>query len=415
MFPHACAAADAAAQESILTQPHRKEGIPITRQRRQTVVAVLAALTLLAGAPALALAAEGGGSNNSTAEGSANTEVNGSNIKATNVGASVENSDNSKAKGDGEQIIDNNGTPISGKIKASNVGALVQNSDNSVAVGYASQVINNCGAEKSGAPLIAENYGAAAIEGANNVAIGVNAQTVSGKELKAVGYGAVAGYGDYNVAIGNHAWAGGSSAEGGPRSNENTAIGSDAQASGGNSVAIGAGSIANEPNTVSVGAYNAERRVTNMAPGVYSTDAVNMSQLWGTQNKINRLGATAMAMTGLAPMAYNKDEPTQYSAAVGTYGGQQGFAFGVYHYTKDTIMYNAAIGWSNGGWEKAGRVGVTWLGGGHKKAEPDTTLYVSNVPGDQTATSGTAPAANGGSAPGGIVDRVNGILQENAQ
>lgn len=340
---------------------------------------MLAALTLLAGAPALALAAEGGGSNNSTAEGGSDTDVNGSGVNAVNY------------------------------------GALVQGSDNSVAVGYGSQKINTGGTTGANAQVIAENYGAAAIEGASNVAIGVNAQTVSGNGLKAVGYGAVAGYGDYNVAIGNRAWAGGSSAEGGPRSSENTAIGSDAVAYGGSSVAIGAGSIANEPNTVSVGAPGAERRVTNVAPGIYSTDAVNMSQLWGTQTKINRLGATAMAMTGLAPMAYNKDEPTQYSAAVGTYGGQQGFAFGVYHYTKDTIMYNAAIGWSNGGWEKAGRVGVTWLGGGHKKTEPDTTLYISNVPGDQTATNGTAPAANGSTASGGIVDRVNEILQENAQ
>lgn len=286
-----------------------------------------------------------------------------------------------------------------GGVNAVSVGAEVYNSDYSVAVGASFQIINAGAGGNTGAL----NFGALAISGEGNTAIGSNAQVIEGSGLKAIGYGAIAGYGNHNVSIGTQAWAGGTP-EG--MSHNNTALGAGAWAYGGNSVALGTNSIADQPNTISVGSPGNERRITNVAPGIYGTDAVNMSQLWDTHEKVNRLGATAMAMTGLAPMAYNPKEPTQYSAAIGTYSGKQALALGFFHYTKESVMLNAAFGWSADGWEKAGRVGVTWTGGKiARKAPVDNTVHVSNVPGSSAGQNSAAVKD------GGIQERVNRLLQ----
>jgi len=57
------------------------------------------------------------------------------------------------------------------------------------------------------------------------------------------------------------------------------AIGGAAVASADNSIAIGANSAATRANTVSVGAAGKERQITNVAAGMAFTDAVNVAQL----------------------------------------------------------------------------------------------------------------------------------------
>lgn len=102
----------------------------------------------------------------------------------------------------------------------------------------------------------------------------------TGQDSAAGGAGAVAS-GNHSTAIGNGSRA---SAEGA------TSLGNGAQATAANSVAIGQGSVADQANTVSVGSAGAERRITNVAAGVVSatsTDAVNGSQLHGTNELIN--------------------------------------------------------------------------------------------------------------------------------
>lgn len=285
-------------------------------------------------------------------------------------------------------------------------GALAGEGNQNTAVGSNYQVVNGTLNEVDG-------FGAASIQGDGNTAIGVNAQTIDGTGNKAIGYGALAGGGNYNTAIGrqtfaingdgntaigNSAYAGGNQAISGG----NTAIGYNAVATTGNSVALGSYSVANRPNSVSVGQPGYERQITNVAPGVYDTDAVNVSQLRNLDSRVNRLGAIAFAFSALAPMAYDPDNPTQYSAGFGTYNGTTGFAVGVFHYTKPDVMLNAAIGMSSdNGWEKAARFGATWkVGSRHKESR---TLKVDVV------TNGSAAAANssGGDT---IVDRVNRIL-----
>lgn len=245
----------------------------------------------------------------------------------------------------GATATENNGVMISG------IGAIAVG-DNNTAIGIAGQVIvlqngsNGEGVSLSPAGLQLGqdtsgntwDTGAEAV-GINNTAIGTGAQ--------AHGYG-------------------------------NTAIGQGAQAWGTNRVAIGAGSVAYEDNTVSVGQIGEERRITNLAPGYYNTDAVNMSQLRGLDNKVNRVGSIAMAMSGLAPLPYDPKDPTQYSAAYGTYNGTGAVALGVYHYTRPTVMYNMAVAMSDDRWEKSARFGVTWRTGGAKPKPLTPTTVKKN-------------------------------------
>jgi autotransporter adhesin len=118
-----------------------------------------------------------------------------------------------------------------------------------------------------------------------------------------------------------------------------TAVGANASATGNNSVALGAGSVATEDNTVSVGSATQQRRITNVAAGTSPTDAVNMKQFndaiaavntnvdgkigqavqsanaytdqqFGKLNqKMNSLGAAAMAATSLIPNARGRQLP----------------------------------------------------------------------------------------------------------
>lgn len=60
---------------------------------------------------------------------------------------------------------------------------------------------------------------------------------------------------------------------------DSIAVGTNARATAANSIAVGAGSLADRANSVSIGAAGAERQVTNMAAGTAATDAVNLGQL----------------------------------------------------------------------------------------------------------------------------------------
>lgn len=308
------------------------------------------------------------------AETSANIQGTGGEINSGN--------NNQIANSTGVVVVQNDSNNVDGssntKSSISGTGASIQNGNYNTAIGIGVQI----GSSSTG------------ISGTNNT-----------------GYGAFAGYGDSNVAVGSNAHAGGGVTQSGQTviSNNNTAIGTGAWATGGtsvaigtnaqayygNSVAIGANSYADRPNSVSVGSYGNERQITNLAPGVYDTDAVNMSQLRGVDHKVNRVGAVAVAFSALAPMGYDPKEPTQFTAGMGTYNGTGAIAIGMYRYTNRDVMINGAIAISTDGtgWEKAARFGVTWRTGGPRQQE-------------------LSPAIPAAQPKEGIVDRVNRILVE---
>lgn len=357
-------------------------------------------------------AAAGLGSGNA-AIGTGAVVENGKHNEAKGVGAAAGLGDNNLAIGTGAAVVSGHGNDAAG------IGALAGLGNNNIAEGTGAIV-------EGGKRNNAQGIGAIAGMGVQNAASGVGAHVLSGTTGADIsGIGAIAGMGDYNTAVGIGAVVGADAQIGVSSGNEaagygawasgtdnkafgygaqaygnaNTAIGAGAIATAGNSVAIGAGSIADSrPNTVSVGTPGYERQIINVAPGYYGTDAVNMSQLWAVDSKVNRVGAMAFAMSALAPMAYDPQDPTQYSAGLGSYNGTAAVALGVYHYTKPTVMLNAAVAMSDDKWEKSARFGVTWKTGGPK---PKALVPANATPVDKAA----APQSD-------IMSRINKIIAE---
>nr|WP_182338704.1 YadA-like family protein [Stenotrophomonas tumulicola] len=138
-------------------------------------------------------------------------------------------------------------------------------------------------------PATASNYG---------IAIGPSAAATDWHGT-AIGTLATAGYfgtalGDSATASGRYASAIGSNAS--ALATNSTALGNGATASAEGAVALGNGSTATIANTVSVGttAVNGQRGIVNMAAGTLSatsTDAVNGSQLFATNERVSALEA----------------------------------------------------------------------------------------------------------------------------
>ncbi len=121
-------------------------------------------------------------------------------------------------------------------------------------------------------------------------------------------------------------------------------------------MALGANSIANQANTISVGSPGAERRITNVANGIYTTDAVNVSQLQSsaatTLQQANAYANTIAtnAYRGIAGVAAMSTiaitpRPGKSSLAVGTgyYLGQASLA-AVYSHRSLNSRWHSRVG-----------------------------------------------------------------------
>ncbi|CAN7294486.1 beta strand repeat-containing protein [Caballeronia sp. LjRoot31] len=75
---------------------------------------------------------------------------------------------------------------------------------------------------------------------------------------------------------------------------DSVAIGGAANASAKNAVALGSNSVADRDNSVSVGAAGKERQITNVAAGTASTDAVNVGQLTAVSQDVTNLDSFAI-------------------------------------------------------------------------------------------------------------------------
>ncbi len=206
------------------------------------------------------------------------------------------------------------------------------------------------GSVAMGDPNIALGMGTVAI-GSNNTATGTatEAALAMGSGNTATGAGAVA-LGDPNVALGigavaiganNTAIGDGSVAVGNISSAQgagSVALGNNAIANNAGDVALGSGSVtglaapvaavdllgvrsvfagANPTSVVSVGAPGAERQITNVAAGqitAISTDAVNGSELYATNQAVTTLGAT-VASLGSGASAASSAVAVQAAAA----------------------------------------------------------------------------------------------------
>lgn len=96
-----------------------------------------------------------------------------------------------------------------------------------------------------------------------------------------------------------------------------------------------------------------------------STDAVNGSQLYGTEtriarlgNRINRVGAGAAALAGLHPLDFDPDDKWDFAAGYGNYKNANAVAIGAYYRPNEDTMFS--VGGSFSGGENMVNVGVSW-------------------------------------------------------
>ena len=198
-----------------------------------------------------------------------------------------------------------------------------------------------------------------------SIAIGPKTKS-SGAQSLAVGYGStVSGshsgaFGDPNTVSGANSYAFG---------NNNTiegantfVLGNNVKTGSGisNAVVLGSDSEA-VSNAVSVGAKGKERKIVNVKAGEDPTDAVNVSQLQQTnqridqqdsslrrlakrdaqlERKIERAGAHAAAIAALHPLDYDEDHKFTASAGVGQYHGSSAVAVGAFYRPTENLMFS---------------------------------------------------------------------------
>lgn len=121
-----------------------------------------------------------------------------------------------------------------------------------------------------------------------------------------------------------------------------------------------------------------DQKITNVAPGELapdSKDAVNGSQLYSTNQRVDRLdsrvdkvGASAAALANLHPLDFDEDSKVSVAAAVGNYGSAAAGALGVFYRPTDRVMLNVSSSFGNG--ENLVGGGVTFkLGRSSKRLE----------------------------------------------
>lgn len=136
--------------------------------------------------------------------------------------------------------------------------------------------------------------------------------------------------------------------------------------------------IKNGPSVTNNGINAGDKKVTNVADGEISAtskDAVNGSQLYATNNRINKLGsrvnkvgAGAAALAALHPMDFDPDDKLTFSAGYGNYGGENAAAIGAYYRPDEKVMFSVAGTVGNG--ENMVNAGVSFA--------LDRTNHVSN-------------------------------------
>ena len=177
--------------------------------------------------------------------------------------------------------------------------------------------------------------------------------------------------------------------------NENTVTADEAVAIGNGTkvtkkggVAIGVGSVANReagikgafaPDTIPTGEESTwtstegavsvgdtekkiTRQITNVAAGSKATDAVNVAQLFATNqqvaqnaqsisklgNRINKVGAGAAALAALHPLDFDPDDKWDFAAGYGNYNGENAAAIGAYYRPNEDTMFSVGGSFGNG-------------------------------------------------------------------
>ena len=143
------------------------------------------------------------------------------------------------------------------------------------------------------------------------------------------------------------------------------------------------GSVNKDSITLGGSTYDPETHkggttITNVADGKNASDAVNMNQLWQTNqavinnsnnismlsnsvnkldNRIDRVGAGAAALAALHPLDFDPDAKWDFAAGYGNYRGANAVAVGAYYRPNEDVMFS--VGGSMGGGENMVNAGVS--------------------------------------------------------
>ena len=117
-------------------------------------------------------------------------------------------------------------------------------------------------------------------------------------------------------------------------------------------------SIGNKTYVSNKGLNANDQKVTNVAAGDISeksTDAVNGSQLFETNqrvaklgNRINKVGAGAAALAALHPLDFDPDDKWDFAAGYGNYNGENAAAIGAYYRPNEDTMFSVGGSFGNG-------------------------------------------------------------------
>lgn len=132
--------------------------------------------------------------------------------------------------------------------------------------------------------------------------------------------------------------------------------------------------IKDGPSITKTGIDGGNQKVTGVAAGEISstsTDAVNGSQLFATNqkvaklgNRINKVGAGAAALAALHPLDFDPDDKWDFAAGYGNYNGENAAAIGAYYRPNEDTMFS--VGGSFGNGENMVNAGVSFkLGQGN--------------------------------------------------
>lgn len=112
------------------------------------------------------------------------------------------------------------------------------------------------------------------------------------------------------------------------------------------------------PSITKDGIDGGNKQVTHVAAGdisADSTDAVNGSQLFATNqqvsklgNRINKVGAGAAALAALHPLDFDPDDKWDFAAGYGNYNGENAAAIGAYYRPNEDTMFSVGGSFGNG-------------------------------------------------------------------
>ena len=132
---------------------------------------------------------------------------------------------------------------------------------------------------------------------------------------------------------------------------------------------VNKGSITLGGSTYDPETHKGGTTITNVADGKNASDAVNMSQLWQTNqavinnsnniqslsnqvgkldNRIDEVGAGAAALAALHPLDFDPDDKWDFSAGYGNYRGESAVAVGAFYRPNEDTMFSVGGTVGNG-------------------------------------------------------------------